>query len=55
MAPKIAFVLNTKRTPSLKLFITGSPIFGFNIGFFFTKNTIKKENNTNPKTIQSDQ
>src|SRR5690606_1004918 len=33
-APNIALVLNTNFTPSLRLSIIGSPIFGFKIGFF---------------------
>ena len=34
MAPKIILVPNTNFTPSFRLFITGSPILGFKIGFF---------------------
>ena len=55
MAPKIAFVLNTKRTPSFKLCITGSPILGFKIGFLFICKRIKKDKRTKPKMTQSDQ
>ena len=54
-APKIALLLYTKRTPSFKLCSTGSPIFGFKIGFFSMAKTIAKDNNTNPKTIHNDQ
>src|SRR3970040_657844 len=34
MAPKAVLLLNTHFIPSVKLCITGSPIFGFIIGFF---------------------
>ena len=54
-APKIAFVLNTKRTPSLRLCIIGSPIFGFKTGFLFILNTTKKEKATKKKITLKDQ
>ena len=54
-APKITLFWNTNLTPSFKLCITGSPIFGFIIGFvpIFAKaiNAITE----NPNTILIDQ
>ena len=54
-APKMAFVLNTNRTPSFKLCTMGSPIFGFKIGFREMPNNNRKDNTTKPNTIHSDQ
>ena len=54
-APKIALVLNTKRTPSFRLCKTGSPILGFKTGFLFILNNIKKEKVTRKKMTLKDQ
>ena len=54
-APRIAFVLNTKRTPSFKLCKIGSPIFGFKTGFLLILNTTKKEKVTKKKIMLKDQ
>ena len=54
-APKIALVLNTKRTPSFRLCKTGSPIFGFSTGFLFILNNTKKEKVTKKKITLKDQ
>jgi len=51
----MAFVLKTKLTPSFKLCKTGSPIFGFKIGFLFILNKTKKEKETKAKIILKDQ
>ena len=54
-APKIALDLITNRTPSLRLCIIGSPIFGFKIGFFEIPNSKIKDKTTNTNTMQRDQ
>ena len=54
-APKTAFVLKTNLTPSLRLCITGSPIFGFKIGFFLILRRMKNDIKTSPKMIHRDQ
>ena len=54
-APKIALVLNTNRTPSLRLCIIGSPILGFKMGFIEMPNKRIKDKIISPKTMQRDQ
>ena len=54
-APKIAFVLKTKRTPSFKLSNTGSPILGFKTGFLLILNSTKNEKVTKKKIMLKDQ
>ena len=53
-APKIAFVLNTKRTPSFKLCKTGSPILGFKTGFLLILNNTKNEKVTKKNVEAAD-
>ena len=54
-APRMAFVLNTKLTPSFKLCKTGSPILGFKIGFLLILNKTKNEIETKIKMMLRDQ
>ena len=54
-APKMAFVLNTNRTPSFKLCTIGSPIFGFKIGLREIPNNNINDKIINPNTMHSDQ
>ena len=50
IAPKIAFELYTKATPSLRLLKMFSPILGFKIGFLLINESINKDTKTPAKT-----
>ena len=54
-APKMALLLKTKRNPSFKLSITGSPILGFKMGFLEIRRRKRSATNENPKIKHMDQ
>ncbi|MNE02177.1 hypothetical protein D3C80_946460 [compost metagenome] len=54
-APKIVLLWKTNFTPSFKLSMMGSPIFGFSIGFVAICDKAIKAKTENPKTIHIDQ